>query len=207
MTYLNTPSAQIATIKIELELWHDETIFEKEIIANIIPSLTTDCKILFYWLLTQLEKLGYSLEDNHIWYYSKTFCEYVYCGSAPISKSITIDCDELDNMTLKLKFEMIERKKVIPDGTKEKIRGRTISEVLRTVGRWRTYINEGYIINGRLQKLSSEKAAEIVGYHKKTLDDYYQKIQSGYKIGFDFNAHGNDQMGTLVSHIMAAIKN
>ena len=207
MTYLNVPAAQIATISIELELWYSETIFEKEIIPNVILYLANDGKILIYWILTQLEKLGYPLEDNHVWYYSKSFNEYVYCCSMPISKTIAISIDELENTTLKLKFEAIKRPKVIPDTIKEKIRGRTISEVLRTVGQWRTYINKGHIIKGRFQKLSSEKAAKIVGYCKKTLDDYYQKIQLGYRTGFDFNAHANDQMGILVSHIMAAIHN
>ena len=64
---------------------------------------------------------------------------------------------------------------------------RTIEEVKKKVDDWRHLYNYGLPDKmGKLQKLNLDKASELIGYSRKTLDDYYTVIKRGINFNFDF---------------------
>jgi len=55
------------------------------------------------------------------------------------------------------------------------------------VDNWRNLYNYGLPDKtGKLQKLNLDKASELIGYSRKTLDDYYTVIKRGINFHFDF---------------------
>ena len=55
--------------------------------------------------------------------------------------------------------------------------------------------------NGKVIKMSLEKAALKVPITRKSLDDYLMILRCGGKFGFDFNRHKYDKIGVLRSFV------
>lgn len=45
--------------------------------------------------------------------------------------------------------------------------------------------------------MSLEKAADMVGVSKKSLDDYLAQLRAGRQLGYDFNANKDRKVGDL----------
>jgi len=75
-------------------------------------------------------------------------------------------------------------------------RERKISEVSEKLDKWK---QECVHLKGIMPdaKKISEKAADIVGIPKKSLDDYMHQIKLGIKYNFDFSKNLDDKIGKL----------
>ncbi|KRX04685.1 hypothetical protein PPERSA_09477 [Pseudocohnilembus persalinus] len=71
----------------------------------------------------------------------------------------------------------------------KRIKERTIKDVKEKVYQWRNIAIDNNI--------SLEKAAEIIGISRKTLDDYCLQIRKGKECGFDYVKNKNAKMGEL----------
>ena len=70
---------------------------------------------------------------------------------------------------------------------------RTIKEAIDLVKRWKEHQRP----SGDQQKVSLEEAADRVKTSKKTLDDYYRQLKTGFKAGFDFSYYRDYPIGIL----------
>lgn len=61
---------------------------------------------------------------------------------------------------------------------------------MEKVTEWRKLHEEG-------DKLNLDKAAEIIGISRKTLDDYNLQMRRAEEMGFDLQEHKNSKMGQL----------
>ncbi|CAD8167949.1 unnamed protein product [Paramecium pentaurelia] len=59
----------------------------------------------------------------------------------------------------------------------KRIKERYVYEAILLVEQWRSLYQQTYIENGRQLKLTLDKAAEIVGVPRKTLEDYYYQLK------------------------------
>ncbi|CAD8109436.1 unnamed protein product [Paramecium primaurelia] len=59
----------------------------------------------------------------------------------------------------------------------KRIKERYVYEAILLVEQWRSLYQKTYIENGRQLKLTLDKAAEIVGVPRKTLEDYYYQLK------------------------------
>ena len=58
--------------------------------------------------------------------------------------------------------------------------------------------------NNKLRKVTLDKAANLIGISRKTLDDYFNILRKAEGLGFDFNKYANEKMGTLRRHVKNA---
>ena len=75
-------------------------------------------------------------------------------------------------------------------------RERKISEVSEKVDEWKQTCFRLKTMMPDVRKIS-EKAAELVGIPKKSLDDYMHQIKLGRKYNFDFDGNQDTKIGIL----------
>jgi len=194
---------------------------EIDLIKDLPVYITKDCDLLVQSVLTSLKRRGYNTEGVRIQFYSDAFECFVNCGYEPVPQSCLVKQADLLNNLLHLEVEiealdheasntsfkstissaitnpeskMVEQKsEKSPEGLKDN----TIGSVVEIVKKWRELYG-GYIIpEGRKIKYTLDKAAEILGIQKKTLDDYLQQIKKAATYGFDFEQHKDKQIGYL----------
>ena len=198
---------QTCTIDVELvlEIMEEDTL-ETELVKNIEVEETINHDIILSSVTTQLEFSSYFISNSHLWFYAKDFNDYVYCGIDPIEKSICVDKKNLFDNTLKLRigiqkenyYKALAKSRSLHS---KKVKDRKLIDIIPSVKKWRELSKISYKNDGVPIKIGFEKAASILGYSKKTLDDYYQKIKAGYKHGFDFSKNSKMDMGYLAKFI------
>jgi hypothetical protein len=107
---------------------------------------------------------------------------YIYNGE----KEPTLDCSQETQDELLLTEE----------SKRFRSKERKISDVFDKVNKWRAIYNELKGSMPRTRRLS-EKAAEMVGIPKKSLDDYMHQIKLGKLYNFDFNKNLECMIGEL----------
>eukprot|EP00825_Cyclidium_porcatum_P049082 TRINITY_DN8403_c0_g1_i2.p1 TRINITY_DN8403_c0_g1~~TRINITY_DN8403_c0_g1_i2.p1 ORF type:complete len:187 (-),score=46.16 TRINITY_DN8403_c0_g1_i2:165-725(-) len=115
-----------------------------------------------------------------------SLCELRNCDSIFIKYQIAV-VNDINNA---LAEKVPKKKKKMKQ--EKRIKERVIGEVMEKVAEWRKLHEEGEMLN-------LDKAAEIIGISRKTLDDYNLQMRRADKMGFDFNAHKNSKMGVLRS--------
>ena len=76
-------------------------------------------------------------------------------------------------------------------------RERKIGYIIEKVYAWRKLYNGYKDENDNYNRYSLDKAAELVGVSKKSLDDYLLQIRLGRKYGFNFNENKYKKIGVL----------
>ena len=76
-------------------------------------------------------------------------------------------------------------------------RKRKIGDIVKSVYAQRMLFNGYYSGDGTKVKYDLKKAAKIVGFADKTLDDYLNQIRTARELGFDFNENKDKQIKTL----------
>ena len=72
-----------------------------------------------------------------------------------------------------------------------------IGDIVKNVYAQRMLFNGYYSGDGTKVKYDLKKAAKIVGFADKTLDDYLNQIRTARELGFDFNENKDKQIKTL----------
>eukprot|EP00330_Aristerostoma_sp_ATCC50986_P002542 CAMPEP_0114576128 /NCGR_PEP_ID=MMETSP0125-20121206/914_1 /TAXON_ID=485358 ORGANISM="Aristerostoma sp., Strain ATCC 50986" /NCGR_SAMPLE_ID=MMETSP0125 /ASSEMBLY_ACC=CAM_ASM_000245 /LENGTH=259 /DNA_ID=CAMNT_0001764381 /DNA_START=372 /DNA_END=1151 /DNA_ORIENTATION=+ len=77
-------------------------------------------------------------------------------------------------------------------------RPKLLSEVMKTVMKWRQIRNKGKLTkDNKKVKVSFNEAAEMLGLSLKSLNDYLRVIKLGEKFNFDFEKNMNKKFGVL----------
>eukprot|EP00345_Euplotes_harpa_P000950 CAMPEP_0168318918 /NCGR_PEP_ID=MMETSP0213-20121227/754_1 /TAXON_ID=151035 /ORGANISM="Euplotes harpa, Strain FSP1.4" /LENGTH=185 /DNA_ID=CAMNT_0008320055 /DNA_START=524 /DNA_END=1082 /DNA_ORIENTATION=- len=79
----------------------------------------------------------------------------------------------------------------------EEDEGKKNFDIVELVTLWRKLYNGIPDNKGNLLRYSLDDAAKKVGVSKKSLDDYLLQLRFGRKLGFDFEKHKDDSVGTL----------
>ena len=58
--------------------------------------------------------------------------------------------------------------------------------------------------NNKLRKVTLDKAANLIGISRKTLDDYFNILRQAEGLGFDFSKYAKEKMETLRKHVKNA---
>jgi len=194
---------------------------EIDLIKDLPVYTTKNCDLIMQSVLTSLKRRGYNTEEVRIQFYSDAFGCFVDCGYEPVSQSCLVkEIDLLDNLLhLEVEIEPSDHEisntnfkstissaitnpelklvEIKSEKSSEGLKDNTIGSVVEIVKKWRE-LYEGYIIpEGMKIKYSLDKAAEILGIQKKTLDDYLQQIKKAAAYGFDFEQHKDKQIGYL----------
>ncbi len=174
-------------------------------------------------ITSQLKQKGYNIEGAKIWYFSRLYDAFTFCGIEPVPRTMFIakeeyeqdkvvgvqaelsppdQDDEDEEEDKKVSAEEAEAKedKKEDEGGKngmQRVKERKLSVIVKKVKKWRDlyfgYINQ----EGKRVRLSLEEAAVKVRLPKKTLDDYLQQLKIGKSCGFDFNQYKQDKIGKL----------
>ncbi|CAD8055362.1 unnamed protein product [Paramecium primaurelia] len=78
----------------------------------------------------------------------------------------------------------------------KRIKERYVHEAMYLVEQWRSLYQQTYIENGRQLKLTLDKAAEIVGVPRKTLEDYYYQLKKAETL-VDLQNFKNCKIGVI----------
>lgn len=197
-------------IDIELELVHNESKTEQEIVQNIEAEYTIDGSLILESLVSQLKLKGYFLEGASIAYYSPHYEIYVCCATDPVPRTLLISSEDYDPGS-----RLAIRAKLGPTGCesanmqsaeidpreKKRPKERKISYVVNKVMEWRKLYAGLIDNNGQIVKYSLEEAANKVGISKKSLDDYMLQLRLGKKFGFDFQKNKDHKVGILRAFI------
>ena len=179
---------------------------EETATVNIDVKETSDGKISLNDVIEILEIRGDIKLDCDMEYYdpvTKEYCsidnEDKYLSLQELKGEITLKISENESeKSDDSKLTKKSRRKT--KRTKE----RKIKDVVDKVAQWRKLYIGTYDENGTMVKYNLDKAADMVGIAKKTLDDYLLQIQAGRKYGFDFNKNSEAKIGMLRSYIKSA---
>ncbi|CAD8155833.1 unnamed protein product [Paramecium octaurelia] len=78
----------------------------------------------------------------------------------------------------------------------KRIKERYVHEAMLLVEHWRSLYQQPYLQNGRQLKITLDKAAEIVGIPRKTLEDYYYQLKKA-EILVDLQNFKNCKIGVI----------
>lgn len=146
-------------------------------------------------LIEQLEKSYSFIKNSIIEVYNEAKNEFESAGEYPNLKDVTVDyCQKTQLLCIKCMLNLLSKKKV-PRAKRQKkfsekrVKERQIQQVLDKVAEWRELFTN--------QKMCLDKAAEVVGISRKTLDDYNLQIKRAEQYRFDFHLHKDEKMGVL----------
>ena len=198
----------VLNINVEFQIYRENGLTEADLIPNICLNIAEDGNILFGSIIDQLKSKGYKLENAIISYYSIQCESFIFCAIDPIPSTLTISMDEIVNQYLIIRAQIpirivpkIQTTEMEIDGKKRRTRIRRIGDVIDKVTQWRKY-HQGYVTeSGSEIKMTLSEAAKYIGIPKKSLDDYYSLLRSGWECGFDFNEHKDHNIGVLRAYI------
>ncbi|CAK76249.1 unnamed protein product (macronuclear) [Paramecium tetraurelia] len=78
----------------------------------------------------------------------------------------------------------------------KRIKERYVHEAMLLVEHWRSLYQQPYLQNGRQLKITLDKAAEIVGIPRKTLEDYYYQLKKAETL-VDLQNFKNCKIGVI----------
>lgn len=166
-------------------------------------------EIILAEIIYEIKDNGYSIENSFISFYSGFHGIYLSCGFDPLPSYYLVRNNMLINgyqlfidariqsksnkNNHDLFFLAKQKDNTIPIRSKE----RNISTIIEAVYNWRYFHSEFFDSIDSNDYMTLDKAASLVKFSKKTLDDYFGQLRRGKELGFDFNKHRNDKVGVL----------
>jgi hypothetical protein len=161
-------------------------------------------------LYQSLTHYGYCTPESQVYFIGANYAEIEWSPTLPeaylmptfwldgtysIEVRITnplrpLEPEELQDSTIESSINLAEESKG------KRSRERKISEVSDKVDEWKQTCFRLKTMMPDVRKIS-EKAAELVGIPKKSLDDYMHQIKLGRKYNFDFGSNQDTKIGIL----------
>jgi len=148
-----------------------------------------------------IRKIKHNLEITKFFTPSMTNLEYYAEESGDIESSSSLSSISYENKDesydIPINKDNINNKKKFGQLTDSHKRERKIGYIIEKVYAWRKLYNGFKDENDNYNRYSLDKAAELVGVSKKSLDDYLLQIRLGRKYGFNFNENKYKKIGVL----------
>eukprot|EP00826_Nyctotherus_ovalis_P013957 TRINITY_DN13841_c0_g1_i13.p1 TRINITY_DN13841_c0_g1~~TRINITY_DN13841_c0_g1_i13.p1 ORF type:complete len:249 (+),score=57.75 TRINITY_DN13841_c0_g1_i13:219-965(+) len=206
---LSSASLEVKAINVIL---HYSSSHETDIVKNLPVYSVKTGEILLQSVLTQLRLRGYELDENKIWYYSNLYEEFVCCGFGSVPELCLVRECEMQDGFLRLKVEGENYNNAVSymSDSEERLiksKGNTIASIMFEVAAWRAFYVGHITPEGSRVKYTLQRAAEVVGIKKKTLDDYLQQIKKATARNFDFYQNRDKPIGFLRSSVRGIDQN
>ena len=148
-----------------------------------------------------ISKIKHNLEITKFFTPSMTNLEYYAEESGDVESSSSLSSISYENKDesydIPINKNNVDNQKKFGKLTDSHKRERKIGYIIEKVYAWRKLYNGFKDENDNYNRYSLDKAAELVGVSKKSLDDYLLQIRLGRKYGFNFNENKYKKIGVL----------
>ena len=155
-----------------------------------------------------IHKVKHNLEITKFFTPSMTNLEYYAEESGDVESSSSLSSLSYENKDesndIPINKDNNDNKKKFGKLTDSHKRERKIGYIIEKVYAWRKLYNGFKDENDNYNRYSLDKAAELVGVSKKSLDDYLLQIRLGRKYGFNFNENKYKKIGVLRESVKTA---
>ena len=155
-----------------------------------------------------IHKVKHNLEITKFFTPSMTNLEYYAEESGDVESSSSLSSlsyeNKDENNDIPINKDNNDNKKKFGKLTDSHKRERKIGYIIEKVYAWRKLYNGFKDENDNYNRYSLDKAAELVGVSKKSLDDYLLQIRLGRKYGFNFNENKYKKIGVLRESVKTA---
>ena len=155
-----------------------------------------------------IHKVKHNLEITKFFTPSMTNLEYYAEESGDVESSSSLSSLSYENKDesndIPINKDHNDNKKKFGKLTDSHKRERKIGYIIEKVYAWRKLYNGFKDENDNYNRYSLDKAAELVGVSKKSLDDYLLQIRLGRKYGFNFNENKYKKIGVLRESVKTA---
>ena len=152
-----------------------------------------------------IKKIKHNLEITKFFAPSMTNLEYYAEESGDIESSSSLSSISYENKDescdIPINKDSNANKKKFGQLTDSHKRERKIGYIIEKVYAWRKLYNGFKDEIDNYNRYSLDKAAELVGVSKKSLDDYLLQIRLGRKYGFNFNENKYKKIGVLREYV------
>ena len=155
-----------------------------------------------------IHKVKHNLEITKFFTPSMTNLEYYAEESGDVESSSSLSSLSYENKDesndIPINKDNNDNKKKFGKLTDSHKRERKIGYIIEKVYAWRKLYNGFKDEIDNYNRYSLDKAAELVGVSKKSLDDYLLQIRLGRKYGFNFNENKYKKIGVLRESVKTA---